>query len=216
MNLPTILILGASGSGKTTSLQNLPPLETTFIDTENKGLPFALHEDINYIAAESNLEVMTAMLKRKERKYRVIDSFTDLTQSINTECNRKYNGFDIWKNVGNKIALFLDGMKSKECVTIVTAIGDLVEDITDDGMPTKVIRAATHGKMWEGKIESKFLIVLQTIVKIDKKTGAKEYLFRTQSTLKSPAKCPAYLELDEYMPNDIVLVLNKLKEKKII
>ena len=34
----TILIMGESGSGKTTSMRNLPPLETFYIDCDKKGL----------------------------------------------------------------------------------------------------------------------------------------------------------------------------------
>lgn len=33
-----ILIIGESGSGKTTSLRNLPPDETCYIDADGKGL----------------------------------------------------------------------------------------------------------------------------------------------------------------------------------
>lgn len=34
----TILIMGESGSGKTTSMRNLPPEETFYIDCDKKGL----------------------------------------------------------------------------------------------------------------------------------------------------------------------------------
>ncbi len=113
-----------------------------------------------------------------------------------------------------KIAVFLDSLKSSQSITICTGVAELVEDFSYDGTPLKIICCATFGQMWRNKLEAKFLVVLQTVIKFDK-NGNREYLFRTQSTQKSSAKSPIHLDLEEYIPNDINYVINRLEEKKL-
>ncbi len=215
MNKPTILIIGASGSGKTTSLRNLPQDKTCFIDTECKGFPYLI-EKRKYIYINKSNEISAAMDEAEKSPIRVIDSFTELSHKINVECNKLYTNYDIYKNVGLKIALFLDSIKSTASVSIVVAVADLIEDMTESGTNCKVVRATVHGKQWEGKIESKFLIVLHLVVERDIKTGENRHLFRTTSTARSPAKAPMFLKLPEFIPNDINIVLDAMKNQGMI
>jgi len=211
---PTILIIGASGSGKTTSLRNLPQDETTFLDTERKGLPFP--QELRNITAIKDVKTMNSLMNSCDTPYRVVDSFTELSNLINIQCNKVYKGYDIWKWVGLNIGSFLDSCKSNKLVTIVTAIADLVTDVTDEGAEIKTIRAGVHGKMWEGKVESQFLIVLHCVVERDKKTGENKHYFRTRSTAKSPAKSPMHLALPALIDNDIMIVIKALKDRGLL
>ena len=57
MNKPLIGIVGSSGSGKSTSLRNLPADKTIIIDLERKGLPFREAKNFHTISASTLPEI---------------------------------------------------------------------------------------------------------------------------------------------------------------
>ncbi len=83
-----ILIIGESGSGKTTSLRNLPPDETFYIDADGKGLSWKgwrnqyNKQKKNYIKTDDPDMVYNIMRevheKQKQFKYLVIDTLNGI------------------------------------------------------------------------------------------------------------------------------------------
>ena len=63
----SILIMGESGSGKTTSMRNLKPEETFYIDADKKGLSWKgwkeqyNEENKNYMATSDVQTIMTLL-----------------------------------------------------------------------------------------------------------------------------------------------------------
>ena len=79
-----IMILGASGSGKTTSLEKLDPKQTFYIDADGKGLSWKgwrqqyNKENKNYFRCDSPEQIFSLMQqideKQKQIKFLVIDT----------------------------------------------------------------------------------------------------------------------------------------------
>ena len=61
MNKPLIGIVGSSGTGKSTSLRNLPLNETIIIDLERKGFPFKEAKNFQTITATILPEIKQAI-----------------------------------------------------------------------------------------------------------------------------------------------------------
>ena len=77
-----ILLCGMTGSGKSTSLRNLPLEKTIYINTEAKFLPFKgtsrLKQSIKLIDPDEMLGGMDWIEEQDDVEYVVIDSFSML------------------------------------------------------------------------------------------------------------------------------------------
>ena len=67
MNKPLIGIVGSSGTGKSTSLRNLPLKDTIIVDLERKGFPFKEAKNFQTITAtmlvEADLPIPNELLQ---------------------------------------------------------------------------------------------------------------------------------------------------------
>lgn len=208
-----ICIMGESGSGKTTSMRNLNPEETFYIDCDRKGLSWKgwrkqyNKENKNYLNTSSSLKIEQAMVKINEAvpeiKYIVIDTINAIM--IDDEMNRmKDKGYDKWQDLAIAVyniiatALFL----RDDLTVIFTAHTQTERD--ESGYVFTHIK--TSGKKLDKIVlESKFTTVLLAKCKDGK------YVFETQarnSTAKSPMGAFEEFEID----NDIVKVIQALEE----
>lgn len=77
-----ILLIGNTGSGKSTSLRNLPLEKTIYINTEAKFLPFKgssrLKQSIKLVDPDEMLAGMDWIEEQDDVEYVVIDSFSML------------------------------------------------------------------------------------------------------------------------------------------
>ena len=63
---PNIIIVGPSGSGKSSSMRNLDPKSTAVINTERKQLPFKNANDFMNVPVKSVSEFHSALDKAME------------------------------------------------------------------------------------------------------------------------------------------------------
>ena len=112
----SVLILGESGSGKSTSIRTLPHEETLIINVIGKSLPFRGSKNKykklspdglegNYYASDDHSAIMRIIKlvneKRKEIKYLVIDDFGyTLTNSFMRRASEV--GFKKFTDIGEK------------------------------------------------------------------------------------------------------------------
>ena len=85
---PNIIIVGKSGSGKSSSLRNLNPETTAVINTERKQLPFKGANKFLNAPVQSLNEFNAAMKKAMESDKLdtiVVESFTSLIEMIYRE-----------------------------------------------------------------------------------------------------------------------------------
>jgi len=212
MSKAIIGIVGGSGTGKSTSLRNLPPDKTYIIDLERKGMPFP--KKFPYTAPCSNTTEFDAALKDaladESCEVIVIESFTKYVEILHTLADRSFKGFDIWNYYNREIRTVLDKVKNDHAVVIFTAVDEIVELVQPSGNTFNVRRIKVQGKQHAGSIEKEFLMVLFTEVKRDKE-GNTRYVFQTNSDGITSAKTPMGMFPEAYIDNDVNAVIETAK-----
>lgn len=213
---PNILIIGDSGTGKTSSLRNLPWDKVRFVDAEQKGLPFD-GVPIDYVAPRGSIAIEKAMFT-SDKPIVVLDSLTKYIEQLDAEMNEAHQGYEIWGNYNQRLSAFLNRCKSAKQTFILTAIPELLTVVSPDGMGnSNERRVATRGKGWEGKIEKEFAYVFFTLYKTDMKATPvpkTSYYFQTNAAGTNRAKSPIGVFADLYIDNDINAALVKMQEHR--
>lgn len=202
MSISTV-ILGESGSGKTTSLRNMDPANTLLIQVVKKPLPFR-SKGWSYFSPENptgNIFVsddwvtIGTIMRKTKRKVIVIDDFQYV---LANEFMRRSDerGFDKFTEI------------AKHAWEIFNAANSLPDDVrvylmshtqtTDQGD----VKIKTIGKLLDEKItpEGLFTIVLRTDV------TDKDYFFRTKNNGHDTVKTPLGLFDSDRIPNDLAAV----------
>ena len=210
MNGMGVLLMGASGSGKSTSLRNLPAEETAIINITNKPMPFR-NKDNKKIVCLKDIEAkdydelykkIIQAIKGTSKRIVVVDDSSYMMSFENFEkaTNKGYDKFTTMaKNYYDliKSAISCDGEK---IVYIITH-----EEIDD---VNQLYRPKTIGKMLSNQlvIEGLFSIVLRSVYK----NG--EYIFQTQNDGTSVCKSPMDMFEQKEMPNDLFEVDKLIRE----
>lgn len=210
------MIIGESGSGKSTSLRNLNPAETFIIATISKPLPFKggnkrftlyskENPNGNYYCSDKPDAIIRCInyvnAKRPEIKVLVIDDFQFIMGNAFLErCEEK--GFTKFTQI------------QKDAWKVITLLGEVRKDLISfvlchpETTPEGKIKAKTLGKMLDSHstLEGLFSMVLQTQIIDDR------YTFLTNSNGLSICKTPMGMFADKNIDNDLVLVRDAIKE----
>lgn len=195
MSISTI-ILGESGTGKTTSLRNLNPDEVALIQVIKKPLPFRSAGWMPYVT-DSWEKIIKGMNLAAEngRKIIVIDDFQYVMANEFMRRSQE-RGFDKFTEIGN------------HAWEIFNVAGTLPDDVrvyllshtqeSDNG----TVKLKTIGKMLDEKItpEGMFTIVLRTIV------SDGHHFFRTRNSGSDTVKSPIGLFETDIIDNDLAFV----------
>jgi len=212
-----ICIVGESGSRKITSMRNLNPETTYYIDCDKKELSWKGYkkqynvEKGNYIKTDRKEKVLKLLhwlngeFNKKGLKFKteIIDTLNGIM--IADEMRRsKEKNFDKWQDLAQSIYFIIDfALTAREDLTVVFTAHTQTER---DENGYQFTRIKTNGKKLDKIVlESKFTTVL-----LAKAAGGK-YLFETQarnSTAKSPMGAFEEFEIE----NDIVKVIKALEE----
>lgn len=208
-------IMGASGSGKTTSMRNLDPKTTFYIDCDKKGLSWKgwrnqyQFEKGNYMATDqvSTVNQILAKIntdeKQKHIKVVVIDTLNGLM--VADEVRRmKDKGFDKWQDLAQCVWELLDSLYTlRSDLTIIIICHSQTQKDEDGYIWTKI---KTSGKKLDKlEIETKLNVVLYATNKDGK------YLFETHAN-NSTTKTPLGAFEEDEIENDILKVLEALKD----
>lgn len=208
-----ICIAGESGSGKTTSMRNLDPKTTYYIDADCKGLPWKgwrsqyNAENKNYKATD-DANVVRQFIKRLAEscpniKVIVVDTINGLM--VADEMRRsKEKGYDKWVDLAACVwDLVCECYTYRDDLTIIFTAHTQTDHDENGYMFTRI---KTSGKKLDKIVlESKFTTVLLS------KCVDGQYKFETRannSTAKSPLGAFEEFEID----NDIVEVIKALEE----
>ena len=193
MGLP-VLCLGASGSGKSTSMRNFSPDEIGVFNVASKPLPF--RTKLPLFNCSDYGKIMAAMQK-SDKKVFVVDDAQFLSVFANF-ARAKETGYGKFVDMAlNEYNLIQFCIKNLPDDTIVYFLRHI--DVDDGGR----IHAKTIGKMLDqnlGGLESMFSIVLLA------GTDGNEHWFETQSDGYSPAKTPLDMFKDRRIDNDLKMV----------
>ena len=208
-------IMGESGSGKTTSMRNLDPGTTFYIDSDKKGMSWKgwknqySFDKHNYMATDQIgtvaqlLDKISSQENMKHIKVVVIDTLNGLM--VADEVRRmKEKGFDKWQDLAQCVWELLDSLYTlRDDLTVIVVCHSQTQK-EDDGYT--FTRIKTSGKKLDKlSIETKLTTVLYAVAKDG------EYVFKTHAN-NSTAKTPlGAFEADE-IPNNIVDVLKALED----
>lgn len=208
-----ICVAGESGSGKTTSMRNLDPKSTYYIDADKKGLSWKgwrsqyNEQNKNYLKCDDANVVRVYIKKLAEScpriKAIVVDTINGLM--VADEMRRsKEKGYDKWVDLATCVwDLIVECYDYRDDLTIVFTAHTQTE--TDDA-GYRFTRIQTSGKKLNKIVlESKFTTVLLA------KCVDGRYLFETRannSTAKSPMGAFEEFEIE----NDIVQVMKALED----
>lgn len=208
-------IMGESGSGKTTSMRDLDPATTFYLDSDKKGLSWKgwkkqySYEKLNYMATDQIstvnqiLEKINSQDNMKHIKVVVIDTLNGLM--VADEVRRmKEKNYDKWVDLAQCIWELLDSFYTlRDDLTVIVVCHSQTQK-EDDGYT--FTRIKTSGKKLDKlNVESKLTTVLYAVAKDG------EYVFQTKAK-NSTAKTPmGAFDADE-IPNNIVDVLKALEE----
>lgn len=209
-----IIIMGESGTGKSTSIRNLDPKTTFIINIVGKPLPFRggkkLYTNVsadgmtgNYYASDNyaHIELVLKKInaKRPEIKTIIIDDFQYLMS--NEYMSRALErGFDKFAEIGNHIYIIVNLLP-----LLRDDIDIFVLSHSEPGENGKM-KLKTIGRMIDSTvtIEGRFTTILQTEIKDN------GYYFITQGDARHIAKSPMGLFEERLIPNDLQFVKDKM------
>lgn len=210
-----IAVMGESGAGKTTSMRNLDPKTTMYIDCDKKGLSWKgwreqyNKENKNYIVSDDPdyvLKMVQMVSNSPEFQHInvvIIDTINGLM--VADEMRRiKEKGYDKWQDLAISVYNLVDkALTFRDDLTIIFT-AHTQTDREDSGYMFTHIKTSGR-KLDKIVLESKFPVVLLAKVM----DGA--YKFETKAD-SSTAKVPMGAIEDQYIDNDITKVIDALKD----
>ena len=208
-----ICIAGESGTGKTTSMRNLDPKTTFYIDCDKKGLSWKgwknqySESQKNYFKTDFPQMVIKYLQMINDKAPHIMVVVVDTLNGIMVadEMRRaKEKGYDKWQDLAQSIYEIIDYALTMRDDLAVIFVAHTQTDHDDNGYMFTRIKTSGR-KLDKITLESKFSTVLLSKC-IDGK-----YVFETQanfSTAKSPMGAFDSKEID----NDITAVIAALKE----
>ena len=207
-------IVGATGTGKSTSIKHLDSKETYIINTAKKELPFKGAEKLYNV---------------ENKNYKEVDEITEITRLLKTISEKAPHIKNVIIEDSNYMMSFRMADKAnevgfqkftilaKDMVDLFREARKLRDDLKvfyfthpetiEDGGEIVGYKMKTSGKMLDNQIvlEGLFTICLYTLVE-EAKDGTATYNFITNRFKKYPAKSPDGMFEDIKIPNNLQLV----------
>lgn len=190
-----VLVMGESGTGKSTSLRNFEPGEIGLVNVLGKPLPF--RQQMPQVKTKNALEIASVLSKSKARSV-VIDDFgytvTDSYMKGSYGPDKLRDQYDVYKKIGS------DTYNLVNYVYEACPADMLVYFVMHTEIEGGQIVPATVGKMLNEKIKLVGMFTLTLLSMIE--DG--EYRFLVNG--RPPAKTPPGMFEGESVPNDLKAV----------
>ena len=216
MSSKLIGIVGATGTGKSTSIKYLDPKETYIINTAKKELPFKGSEKL---------------YNTENKNYKEVDEITEITRLLKTISEKaphiktvviedsNYMMSFRMADKANEVGFQKFTILAKDMVDLFREARKLRDDLkifyfthpetVEDGGEIVGYKMKTSGKMLDNQIvlEGLFTICLYTHVD-ENKDGTVSYNFVTNRFKKYPAKSPDGMFEEIKIPNNLQVVVD--------
>ena len=219
-----VLLLGKSGTGKSTSVKTLNPKETVVLNVLGKRLPFKgsssmySPENKNLFQVSDYANVVNLLRNIGEKAPHVKNVILDDAIYV---MRKEY--FERAKEVGygkyTELAQHFQSIIST-CEKLRTDLNVFLilhsEDVVSDNAIVEY-KVSTIGKLLDNQynpVEVVPMVLYSSVIYDDK--GVASYGFYThrhkEGTVVIPAKTPEGMFEEEFIPNDLQLVVNKMNE----
>ncbi|WP_279000612.1 AAA family ATPase [Thomasclavelia cocleata] len=201
-----VLVLGSSGSGKSTSLRNFEKEDVLILNVAGKALPFRKKLN-NLDLRQCNGSERYSVIKQKLSKYQkkcktfVIDD-SQYLMAFQMFDKAKEVGYGKFTDIAVEFKGLLDFIADLDKDVIVYLLHHT--DTTDNGH----VKAKTSGKMIDSQLtmEGLFTIVLMA------RNNDGVYKFLTQGDGLNPVKTPMEMFEDTEIDNDLKIVDKTIRE----
>lgn len=218
------MLLGKSGTGKSTSIKTLDPKETVVINTLKKRLPFKSSQSMynaenkNLFQKDDYLEIISLLRNIGEKgltiKNIIID---DMIYTMRKEYFKraKESGYQKYTELAQhfqQIISTCEGLRDDLNVFFVLHSEDVQSDKTTVGY-----KVSTIGQLVDNQYNPVEVVpmVLYSAIKYDDK-GNPQYGFYThrcmEGTVEIPAKSPDGMFEQDFIPNDLGMVVKSMNE----
>ena len=213
-------IVGATGTGKSTSVKHLDPKETYIINVAKKELPFKGAEKLYNAEAKNYKEVDDA--NEITRLLKTISDKAPHIKNIIIEDSNYIMGFTMLARA-TEIGFTKFTIMAKDMVELFREARRLRDDLKvfyfthpetiEDSGEIIGYKIKTAGKLIDNQIvlEGLLTICLYTHVE-ESKDGTATYNFVTNRFKKYPAKSPDGMFADIRIPNNLQQVVNSIDE----
>lgn len=193
-----VLILGHSGSGKSTSMRNCTPDRFGVINVQSKPLPFKT--ELKTLNTDAYGDIIKALTVSKAESIVIDDSQYLMSHEFLNRASE--GGYQKYSEIGQHFYSLLETIRKLPENKIVYLMHHI--ERSDDGYE----KAKTVGKMVDNYIcvEGCFTIVLKAIA------TNQGYFFRTRTSGQDAVKAPLGMFDAEEIDNDLVLVDNTIRE----
>ena len=189
MNSVPVLLIGQSGSGKSTSLRNFTKEEVAVVNVLGKPLPFK--SDIKAPKCDDYASILKAIAGTKKKTIVIDDANYLITNEFMNKSSVK--GFDKYNEMGNNFFNLINGIKNIEGGKTVYLI--MHEDTDENGN----IKPKTIGKLLDDKvnIQGMFTVCIRSMF------DNGNYIFRLKTNGQDCVKTPFGMFETETMENDL-------------
>lgn len=198
-----VLVIGESGTGKSTSMRNCSPDTTAVVNPVGKPLPFKGSGKFETLNSETESRKITKFMKEQAaagKKLIVVDDFQYILAVPYME-RIKENGWDKWNDFGSNYFEIIEVCKELPDDVVVAYLSH-AETLENGVYTIKLI-----GKLLREKItiEGLFTVVLRTGV------NEGQYYFYTQNSGKDTVKSPLGMFPAYAIDNDLNYVADKMR-----
>lgn len=223
MGAELMLIIGESGSGKTSSLRYINPETSSIVTPNSKSLPIPgmdtkfIPRDNRIVTNEiSSIGVSLEHISKNKPKINLV-IIEDLNHFFNARVtspefrSRGVGGeaFARWNDFGADVAsnLVTVAERLRNDLTVVVFAHT---DVKDNGK----VGIKTSGKLLDNTIDIPSYVTCLLHSLVIEEDGKTKYKFLTNSDGIHSAKTPAGMFVDKLIPNDLFKVLNTVKDYK--
>ena len=198
-----LLVIGESGTGKSTSLRNCDPASTAIVNPVGKALPFKGSGKFETLSGITDAKQITRFMvdqAAQGKKLIVVDDFQYIL-AVPYMQRIKENGWDKWNDFGSNYYEIIKVCKDLPDDVVVAYLSH-AETLENGTYTVKLI-----GKLLREKItvEGLFTVVLRTGV------NEGQYYFYTQNSGKDTVKSPMGMFPSYAIDNDLSYVAEKIR-----
>lgn len=213
-------IVGATGTGKSTSIKHLDPKTTYIINVAKKELPFKGAEKLYNTENKNYKEVDDA--NEITRLLRLISEKAPHIKTIVIEDSNYIMGFNMIAKA-TEVGYTKFTLMAKDMVELFREARKLRDDLTtfyfthpetiEDGGEIVGYKIKTAGKLIDNQIVLEGLLTVCLYTHVDEnKDGTASYNFITNRYKKYPAKSPDGMFSEIKIPNNLQVVVDTVNE----